>query len=292
MVETPKALLIVGAAAAFRFAVAVLPVPPLVELTAPVVLVKLPAAVAVTFTLSVQLAVAATVPPLNVTLPEPATAVAVPPQVFVNTFGVATTVPAGNVSVKATPLRATVFATGLVIVKVSEVVPFTATPVAPYALAIVGAAMTVSVAVLLVAPAPVCVDEIAPVIFDLVPAAVPVTFTVIAQLLFVVTVAPVSVTIPVLATAAAVPPQVFASAFGVDTTKPAGNVSAKATPVRAAVLDTGLVIVKVSEVEPFSRMLAAPNASLIVGKPTTVSVAEAVLPVPPLLEVTAPEVFE
>ena len=39
MLAAPKALVMVGAVATVRFAVAVLPVPPLVEVTAPVVLV-------------------------------------------------------------------------------------------------------------------------------------------------------------------------------------------------------------------------------------------------------------
>jgi len=55
IVEPPNALLIVGGAAAFKVAAAVFPVPPLVELTLPVTLLKLPAAVAVTFTPTAQL---------------------------------------------------------------------------------------------------------------------------------------------------------------------------------------------------------------------------------------------
>src|SRR5215472_9833565 len=181
IVEAPNAMLIVGAAAALRFAVAVVPVPPFVELTGPVVLMKFPAAVAVTFTTTVQLAPTAAVAPLSETLPEPAAAVAVPPQLFTNAFGVATTVPVGSESVKATPLSATVLAEGLLIVKVSEVVPFTPTPVAPNALLIEGGATTLRVAVLLTAPVPLSVEEIAPVVLGLLPAVVPVTFTLSVQ---------------------------------------------------------------------------------------------------------------
>jgi hypothetical protein len=73
----------------------------------------------------VQLPEVATVPPESEILPDPAAAVAVPPHVFVNLFGVATTRPAGKVSVKATPLSATVLAPGSVIVKVSALLAFT-----------------------------------------------------------------------------------------------------------------------------------------------------------------------
>jgi len=176
IVDAPKALLIVGAAAAFRLAVAVFPVPPLVEPTEPVVLVKLPATVAVTFTLSVQLVLVAIETPVSETVPEPATAVGVPPQVLVIPFGVATAVPTGNVSVKPTPVRATVLAAGLVIVNVSEVVPFTVTPGAPYALAMDGGETTAKLAEA-VPPVPPSVEVTVPVVLLIVPAAVPVTLT-------------------------------------------------------------------------------------------------------------------
>jgi hypothetical protein len=44
--------------------------------------------------------------------------------------------------------------------------------------------------------------------------------------------------------------------------------------------------VKVNEVEPFSGMLAAPNALMITGGPTTVMLAFEVFPVPAFPEVT------
>jgi hypothetical protein len=50
-------------------------------------------------------------------------------------------------------------------------------------------------------------------------------------------------------------------------------------------------MLKVREVELFSRMLAAPKALVIVGAAATVKLADAVFPVPPLVEVTAPVVF-
>jgi hypothetical protein len=44
--------------------------------------------------------------------------------------------------------------------------------------------------------------------------------------------------------------------------------------------------VKVSDVEPFSGMLAAPNALIITGGVSTVTLAFEVFPVPPSVEVT------
>src|ERR1700682_5059776 len=94
------------------------------------------------FTLPVHLLLPAIVPPVSVMVPEPAVAVAVPPHVLVNPFGVATTRPTGKVSVNATPFSGTALAGGLVMVIVSEVVPFSGIPVAPNALAIDGGATT------------------------------------------------------------------------------------------------------------------------------------------------------
>src|SRR5438093_672092 len=82
---------------------------------------------------------AARVPPLRLTLDEPAVAVMVPPpHEPVRPFGVATTRPAGSVSVKATPVRG-VPAFGFVSVKVSVVVPFSGTVAPPKTLEIAGA---------------------------------------------------------------------------------------------------------------------------------------------------------
>ena len=68
----------------------------------------MPAVVPCTFTETVQLALEASVPPVRLTLPDPATAVAVPPHVLFNALGVATTRPAGRLSVKAIPVSASV----------------------------------------------------------------------------------------------------------------------------------------------------------------------------------------
>src|SRR5438552_273467 len=141
-------LMLVEFVRAFTFSVAVLlvaPGPLSAEVIAPVVLFFGPEVVAFTLTEIVHELLIATVPPLRLTLPLPAVAVVVPPQVLLRPFGVATTSPAGNVSVNATPVSATVFAAGLVIVKVTLVVPFTGIAAAPNALLMLGGATTDSV---------------------------------------------------------------------------------------------------------------------------------------------------
>jgi hypothetical protein len=81
------------------------------------------------------------------------------------------------------------------------------------------------------------------------------------------------------------PPQEPVRPFGVEITRPAGSVSLKPTPVNVAVV-LGLVTVKLKLVEPFSGMLAAPNAFARVGAATTVMEALEVFPVPPSVELT------
>ncbi len=83
---------------------AVLPVPPSVDVTGPVTLVLVPRLVPVTLTENVQDAFAARFAPARRMLPLPAIAVMVPlPHEPVRPFGVETTRPDGNVSVKPTP---------------------------------------------------------------------------------------------------------------------------------------------------------------------------------------------
>ena len=78
-------------------------------------------------------------------IPVGAVVVNVPPHTVL--VPLATVKPEGNVSVNATPFRATVLAAGLVIVKVSEVVAFSAIVEGLNALAIDGGAITVMLAV-------------------------------------------------------------------------------------------------------------------------------------------------
>ena len=136
-----------------------------------------------------------------------------------------------------------------------------------------------------VPPVPPSVEDTFPVVLFCVPAAMPVTLTENVQELLAAMVPPLRLITLVPAVAVIVPaPQVPVRPFGVETTRPAGNVSLKATPVTAVVLLFWMV--KLSEVEPFSGMLAAPKALMITGGPTTVMEAFDVLPVPPSVEVT------
>src|SRR5947209_16912599 len=99
MLPAPSALLIVGGATTVTVAVAGVLASASVELTVTLLFLS-PAVVPCTFTDTVHEALAATVPPLRLTEPEPAVAVAVPPQVLVRPLGVATFNPAGKLSVK------------------------------------------------------------------------------------------------------------------------------------------------------------------------------------------------
>src|SRR6185369_14758444 len=83
IVAAPNDLLIDGGATTVTFAEAVLPVPPLVELTLPVVLFFSPTVVPLTVTTIVQSLAVAIVPPDKLMLPVPSAAVSVPPQLVV-----------------------------------------------------------------------------------------------------------------------------------------------------------------------------------------------------------------
>jgi hypothetical protein len=147
MAAAPNALMMVGGATAggvvstVREVVEVFPVPPFVDVTV-TLLPFTPAVVPVTLTEKVQEAPAAKVAPERATLPEPATAVIVPPPQLPArpSLGVDTTRPAASVSVKATPVSGTA-AFGLLIVKLKVVVPPTPMAAAPNFLMMVGEAM-------------------------------------------------------------------------------------------------------------------------------------------------------
>ena len=189
----------------------------------------------VTFTEKVQLAFAANVPAERLMLPDPATAVAVPPQVLFKALGVATTRPAGRLSVKAIPVRLAVF--GFVMLKVSEVEPFNGMLAAPNALVIVGgASVTVRLADA-VPPVPPSVEVTLPVVLFLIPAVVAVTFTEKVHEVEAARLAPVRLMTPVACVAVIVPPpQEPVRPFGVEITRPAGSVSLKPTPVSVVVV--------------------------------------------------------
>jgi hypothetical protein len=288
MLAAPNALMITGGATTVILAFDVLPVPPSIEVICTLLFFTL-AVVPCTFNETVQEALATNVPAARLAWPDPATAVAVPPQVLFKLVGVATTMPAGKLSVNASPVSESP-ALGFVILNVSEVVPFSGTDAAPKAFVIVGGIATVRFAVA-VLPVPPFVDVTAPVVFVNWPDAVPVVFTVIVQFVFVAIVPLVNDTLPAPATAVAVPPHVLVRPLGVATTIPAGSVSVNATPVSATALAAGFVIVKVSDVVPFSGITAAPKAFAIEGGATTLMLADAVPPVPPSVDVTFPVVL-
>src|SRR5882724_10301508 len=104
MLAAPNALMITGGATTVILAVEMVLVnPPTSVEVAVTLLLFTPAVVPVTFREIVQDAAGARVAPDRLTVPEPATAVAVPLHVLVNPLGVVTTNPAGRLSVKATP---------------------------------------------------------------------------------------------------------------------------------------------------------------------------------------------
>jgi hypothetical protein len=214
---------------------AVFPAPPFVELTAPVVLLNVPCVALVTLTLIVHEEFAATVPPVRLAAPEPAVAVTAPPQVLLSAFGVETISPAGNVSVKATPVSATEFAAGFVIVRVNTEFVFAEIDAGANAFAITGGATAPRLAEA-VPPVPPSTEVTFPVVLFLVPAVVLVVFTAKVHAADGASVAPVRLTVPVACTAIIVPPpHEPVRPLGVETTSPAGNASVNAMPESADV---------------------------------------------------------
>src|SRR2546428_419798 len=153
---------------------------------------------------------------------------------------------------------------------------------------ITGGATTVMLA-FDVLPVPPSVEVTCTLLF-LTPAVVPCTFTDTVQLVLAASVPPDKLTEPAPATAVAVPPQGLVTPGVGPTTKPAGRLSVKAKPVRATLVFE-FWMVKVSEVVPFNGIVNAPNNLLMLGGLATVRFAVAVLPVPPLVEVTLPVVL-
>jgi len=129
----------------------------------------------VTLTVTVHELLAAIVPPVNETVPDPAVAVGVPLHVLLNPFGVATTKLAGKASVNPTPVSPTV-ADGLVMVMVMVLVPPTEIVVGLNTLVVVGGATTVMVSVA-VPPVPPSVELTVLVVLTCAPALIPVILT-------------------------------------------------------------------------------------------------------------------
>jgi hypothetical protein len=167
-------------------------------------------------------------------------------------------------------------------------VPFSGIEAAPNVLLITGAPTTVMLA-FEVLPVPPSVEVIVTELF-FTPAVVPCTLTETVQEALPARVPADRLTLPDPATAVAVPPHVLLIPLGVATIRPAGRLSVNASPVSARLV-FGFVMLKVSEVVPFSGIVAAPKALVMEGGVATVRFAVAVLPVPPFVEVTAPVVF-
>ena len=247
---------------------ALLPLPPLVEETAPLMFVKVPPPVPVILTTTVQLEATAIEPSFSEIEAPPAVAVAVPPQESDSPFGVATTSPAGSASANATPDSATVLADGLVSVKVSVLVPAGAIDAGLNAAAIDGGATTVRVAKVALPKIPPA-EETRVLWLVRKPAAVPVTSTATAQLES-AAIEPPENDIPAPPVVkVTVPPQELVTLEAGDAV---AKVTWKFTPVRATVLAAGLVSVKVSVLVPFSGIDAGLNTAEIEG-PSTVAYA-------------------
>jgi len=221
----PKTSVIAGAVAeTVSVAFDVLPVPPSVEVIC-TLLFFTPGATPRTVTTIVHEVPGASVAPDRLAEVAPAVAVALPPQLFVNPFGVATTSPAGRLSVKASPVSdAPVL--GLPTVKVSDVVPLVEIVVEPNTFVIVGGKPEIVSDAFDVLPMPPLVEVTCTLLF-FTPSVVPVTFTTIVHEVFAAR--PTNrLTEEAPATAVAVPPQLFVNPLGEATTSPAGRLSVKA----------------------------------------------------------------
>jgi hypothetical protein len=215
-----------------------------------------------------------------------AAAVTVPPQSLLRLFGEATTNPEGKVSVNEIP-ESGKLGFGLLMLKKTKTAPFSTTLLELKNLAIVGGTATLRLAVA-VLPVPPLAEEIGPVVLVNCPEAAPVTVTKKAHEAPAWIVAPDSeMVLPPLVTT--VP--LHAPVVPLTTVRPAGKMSVNATPVSSTVLAAGLVMAKVRVVVAFSAMAVGLKDLAIEGGATTTILAEAVPPVPPSLDVTAPVVL-
>ena len=165
------------------------------------------------------------------------------------------------------------------------------------ALLMVGGATTVNEAVFEVVPGLLSAEWMIPVVFAKTPLTVPVTSTDTVHEVFRSKDTPA---IPRLVAPAsgsglnvAAAPQSVAmvlAAGGLAISNPTGKLSLKVIPVKSVVL-FGLLIVKVSVVLPLIGMAATAKALVTVGAEITVSESAAVLPEPPLLDVTTEDVL-
>jgi len=253
------------------------PVPPFVEV-ADTELFNVPGMVPVTFTEKVQPPLATRVAPDRLTLVDPAIAVIVPPpQVPVRPSGVATAIPRGKASVKATPVRLSA-ALGLVMVNDSDVLPLMEIAAAPKVFVIEGGPSTVIEAVPGVLFVPALAELTVTVLF-LTPIVVPVMLTENLQLALPASVAPVNETEVAPGRPPIVPPgQEPFTIVGVETTVPVGSMSVIAMPVTGTVL--GFEIVKVRIAVPPSAIVPAEKAFPMEGGSRTVRPAVPFTPAP------------
>lgn len=254
---------------------AVLPVPPFVEDTAPLVLAKLPTFGAVTLTDMVQVPPAVMVPLVNDMDVAVATGVKVGvPHPLVVAFGVAATRicagDVGKVSVNARPVNES-FWFGLVIVKVNLDAAPARIGLGENNFVMPGGCKTVREAVALpVEPAfvPPFVEEIKPLTFWCDPEVVPVILTFTVHELFAGMDAPVGDPKVRAAAAAAgaqvgVPPQVVDAEGVAATCKPEGSESVNVAPINA--IEFEFESVKVSVDVPLIAMGLDEKVLVIVG---------------------------
>jgi hypothetical protein len=269
-----------------------LPVPPLSEVTFPVRSVFEPGVVAFTFTENAHEELAAIVAPDKLILLEPATPVITSPvQEPVIPLGVSTIRPAGRTSTNPTSSKPAA-AFGFEIENVSVLLPFNETLEGLNAAVNDAGAITIRVAVLLAAPPPLSVEEIIPLVFVCTPAETPVTFTLITQDAFAASIAPDRAIEADPAAAVIVPfAQELVSPLGDEICNPAGKLSENEIPLSEITFADGLVILKASVVDPFNGMVTAPNVAAMDGAVAERRVAEALFPVPPLVELTLPVVL-
>ena len=229
-----------------------------------ILLIRAPADVATTLTLTVQLPTAllpvpaaGTVAPDRLMLPAPATAVTTPlPQLLTVAVGVAaTTIPAGKVSVSVTPLKAVRLRFWSVSVSVDIATPlakmevgantfFKLPPVCTEMLLLMSAALLAPSVVVTVPSASVLVTELfCATVFT------PVTVNLTVQLPDPAIVPPLRLANPAPGVAVTVPPQDVEVAGMAAIARPVGKLSVKETLFRLWVLGLFSVIVTV-EVPP------------------------------------------
>ena len=198
------------------------------------------------------------------------------------TLGVVKPLGIGSVTVTV-PLVAAVPEFVTVMVYVTPVWPWVKLPECDFRMVRSGARTVIDA--LAVPPVPPSVEVTWPVVLFFTPSVVPVTSIEKVHELLAAMLAPDRLTTPVACVAVIVPPpHEPVRLFGVATINPAGKVSLNPTPVSAVVLLFWMV--KVSEVEAFTAMLAAPKALMITGGPTTVTDAVETLPLPASVELT------